>query len=407
MSINKYVPRSIQNIKDRLEAYNESITKKLFSTELPKTFEVVIYTQQFQETKTPTPTTNEDPESSTSEYYYYKARSLAGHHDHLRRPEAAKDVDTYERLRNAHFQAIIKRSSSDPFPQLGDVWLATEVGANLVTLTTKKRSGSILLKFEAQNEAKDAHNNPDEPVKTNADYEDYGPPLPETSTAESDRKQYNPSTGVANSPMPPVDATQKKLLDFISKREGSYNASNNGTDPQNKIRNSIAGTSYVAKNFVTSTKERPDQKLLSTMTLREIIALQKGRNPYYNPNASHKRTLFAVGAYQIIPETMFSAILNSGLSDTAVFNEETQDKLGLALIYGGKRPKLRDYLKGSNSVTLIQAQKDFALEWASVPLPSGQSAYAGTGNAAGHTSAEVQAVLKEVRALNIKNGFTV
>lgn len=154
-------------------------------------------------------------------------------------------------------------------------------------------------------------------------------------------------------------------------------------------------------------RKKVGSKLLSTLTLKEIIDLQKGSNPYFNPNAGHKRTLFAVGAYQIIPETMFSAILSSGLSDTAVFNEDNQDKLGLALIYGGKRPALRDYLKGSNSVTLEQAQTDFALEWASVPLPSGKSAYAGTGNAAGHSSEEVQAVLKEVRKLNIQNGFTI
>lgn len=170
MSINKYVPRSIQNIKDRLEAYNESITRKLFSTELEKTFEVIIYTYIDPDTKTPTRPEDEDLDSNTSKYYYYKARSLAGHHDHLERPERAKDVDKYERLRNAHFQAIIKKKKDDELPQLGDVWLATEVGANLVTLTNKKRSGSISLKFETQNEAKDAHTNPDEPVKTNADY---------------------------------------------------------------------------------------------------------------------------------------------------------------------------------------------------------------------------------------------
>ena len=399
----KYIPRSIQNVFDRIEAFNESITEKLFSTDLPTTFEVIVYAQKNPETKTPPTTTSEITNSSNiSNYYFFKARSLSGHHDHLTPPESATTIDQYERFRNAHFQAIIKKKDINRLPQTGDVWLATETGANLVTLVSFERS--ILLRFNSDlaKNTKKPYTTGTDVVGTNGDYL-----TSEISAGEADRRQYNSSTVSANSPIPPVNATQKKLLDFISKREGSYNASNNGTDRQKKIRNSIPGTSYVAENFVTSTKKRSDQKLLSTMTLKEIIALQKGRNPYLSPNAGHKRTLFAVGAYQIIPETMFSAILSSGLSDTAIFNEETQDKLGLALIYGGKRPKLRDYLRGSNSVTLAQAQTDFALEWASVPLPSGKSAYSGTGNEAGHTSAEVQAVLKQVRALNIQNGFTV
>ena len=397
----KYIPRSIQNIFDRVEAFNESITEKLFSEELPKTFEVVVYTSLTPETKTPAEEPDEERSESVSNYYFYSARSLAGHHDHLVRPESASTYDEYERFRNAHFQAIIKKSA-ERIPQQGDVWLATQNGGNLVTLSSFQRSEVIRLDLSVSDEAKKALGNTDEPTELLSDYSS----APETS-AQSDRKQYRSSSTSMNSPIPAVDAVQKKLLDFISKREGSYNASNNGTDREKKIRNSIAGTSYVAANFVTSKKKRSDQKLLSTLTLKEIIDLQKGSNPYFNPNAGHKRTLFAVGAYQIIPETMFSAILSSGLSDTAVFNEDNQDKLGLALIYGGKRPALRDYLKGSNSVTLEQAQTDFALEWASVPLPSGKSAYAGTGNAAGHSSEEVQAVLKEVRKLNIQNGFTI
>jgi hypothetical protein len=399
--VKKYIPRSIQNIFDRVEAFNESITEKLFSEDLPTTFEVVVYTSLTPETRSPTPEPDEKRSESVSNYYFYSARSLAGHHDHLVKPESASTYDEYERLRNAHFQAIIKKSA-ERTPQQGEVWLATQNGGNLVTLNSFQRAEVIRLDLSVSDEAKKALGNTSDPTELLSDYSS----APETS-AQADRKQYKSSSLSMNSPIPAVDAVQKKLLDFISKREGSYNASNNGTDPENKIRNSIAGTSYVAENFVTSSKKRSDQKLLSTMTLKEIISLQKGSNPYFNPNAGHKRTLFAVGAYQIIPETMFSAILSSGLSDSDVFNEDNQDKLGLALIYGGKRPALRDYLKGSNSVTLEQAQTDFALEWASVPLPSGKSAYAGTGNAAGHSSEEVQAVLKEVRELNIQNGFTI
>ena len=39
----KYVPRSIENIFDRIEARNERIDKESFSTELSTTFEVIVY----------------------------------------------------------------------------------------------------------------------------------------------------------------------------------------------------------------------------------------------------------------------------------------------------------------------------------------------------------------------------
>ena len=49
----KYVPRSIQNIFDRIDAYNESITNVLFSEPLSTTFEVVVYMSLNPQTKKP------------------------------------------------------------------------------------------------------------------------------------------------------------------------------------------------------------------------------------------------------------------------------------------------------------------------------------------------------------------
>ena len=310
MAINKYIPRSIQNIKDRLEAYNESITKKLFSTDLPKTFEVIIYTFLNPDTRTPIHPQDEDPDSNTSEFYYYKARSLAGHHDHLEKPENAKDMDSYERFRNTHFQAIIRKGAQPPLPQQGDVWFATEIGAGLVSLTSFKRSGKITLELEYQNEAKDAHNNPNEPVVTNGDYAISNEELGESEMSELDPYGESPAGDYGeNAVLPPADSTQRKLLDFISKGEGSYNASNNGTKmpgtPGPWIVNSIGGTSYVAENLVTETKQRSDQKLLSTLTLGEIKRLQGWNSnkklrlynsTYSSPKYKNTRTIFAVGS---------------------------------------------------------------------------------------------------------------
>jgi len=398
---NKYVPRSIQNIFDRLEAKNERDDKKSSKEELQNVFEVKIYETINPYTKSKVAGQSSRSNTSLGQYHYYRARSLAGHHEHMPSPDLATSEQQYEVLRNSHFQAILKKDTEENLPVMGDVWNATYLGGNMVTLNYFVRSGKFEPKFSEEKPSNSF--NSSNPTTTVAEANENPPATTQSTGDQQSPTTSNGSTGA----LPVVDSTQKKILEFISKKEGSYNATNNGTDPQGNIRNSIGGTSYVAPGFVTKTKQRDDQKLLSTMTIKEIINLQKGKNPFYNPNAANKRTLFAVGAYQIIPKTMPVAILDSGLSESDIFNESNQDKLGLALIYGRKRPKLRDYLKGSNSVTLEEAHIDFALEWASVPKPDGKTAYSGTGNRAGHTAAEVQSVLKEVRELNIKNGFTV
>ena len=419
MSLKKYVPRSIQNIFDRLEAFNESITEKLFSEELVKTFEVIVYCSKNPETKTTVSADSADLSPNVANYNFFKARSLAGHHDFLIQPERARSIDEYERLRNLHFQAVIKKSSGGELPQTGDVWLATQTGANMVSLISFQRSGNPQ-KYKIPEEtgpAQKGFTGGNEPTNTVADYSnsDFGESDPNTPEEVDSYATSDNSTG----PIPLVDATQRKLLDFISKGEGSYNASNNGTRKEGSnypswFVNSIGGTSYVAELNVTSTKTTSDQKLLSTLTIGEIKDFQ-GWTGNKNTCALNQtfsgrratRTLFAVGAYQIIPKTMPVAILDSGLSESDTFSPDNQDKLGLALIYGRKRPRLRDYLKGSSSTTLDAAQSDFAHEWASIPMPNGKSAYESSGNRAGHTSEEVRSVLKEVRALNIENGFTV
>ena len=168
MSLKKYVPRSIQNIFNRLEAFNESLTEKLFSEELAKTFEVVVYCSKNPETTTPTSGDPADLSPDVANYNFFKARSLAGHHDLLVAPENARFVDEYERLRNLHFQAILKKSSGITLPQTGDVWLATQVGGNMVSLISFERSGDPN-KFkipEGDGPAQAAHTNGTSPTTT-------------------------------------------------------------------------------------------------------------------------------------------------------------------------------------------------------------------------------------------------
>jgi len=439
VAINKYIPRSLQNIKDRLEAFNESITRKLFSTELEKTFEVTIYTSIDRDTKTPIDPSAEGSPADTSEYFKYKARSHASHHDHLTRPESATNVDEYERLRNLHFQAIIKKNfSNHQFPQLGDVWLATEVGADLVSLTSFQRNENIRLKILGSGTARAAYESGAEPATTAGSYRasrpagNVPPPIPPPPATYTNNA--TPGTGI----VPKNDGAQAEILKFISEGEGGYNASNNGTASSSSgirgIINSLSPNSYVSlkTGLVTKVKKEPDQKLLSELTIGEIMRLQgwkpngkELRNYTYTApkyRGRNNRVLFAVGRYQVIPATMYSAVKAKKISHDTVFDEDTQDYIALYLIYE-KRRTLGDYLVGKHN-NLTAAVESMSMEWASVPAPKStlmatdkgkarvkkkypngppadpkkwSVSYHGNGNSAHHTVGEVEEILKKTR----------
>jgi hypothetical protein len=434
VSLKKYVPRSIQNIFNRLEAFNESLTEKLFSEQLPETFEVVVYCSKNPETTTPTSEDPADLSPDVANYNFFKARSLAGHHDLLVAPENARFVDEYERLRNLHFQAILKKSSGITLPQTGDVWLATQVGGNMVSLISFERSGDPN-KFkipEGDGPAQAAHTNGTSPTTT------VGAATTPAGTAQASSYTPIPPSGnlpTSALPLPTLDATQRKLLDFISSGEGKYDASNNGTKKSGTqgpwFVNSIGTTSWVAYMNVTETKTNQDQKLLSTLTIGEIKAFQGWntneadslKNHTFAPRPDATRTLFAVGRYQIIPSTMLHVLRDTGYDDSVVFAKEIQDQMGLTLIYGTKKKNLRKYLKGSSAVTLRAACLAIAQEWASFPdpnkyydgyvdaagiqQPAGDNvSFHGSGNKAKHTIPEVEKLLKEIRDYNISQGYT-
>lgn len=109
--------------------------------------------------------------------------------------------------------------------------------------------------------------------------------------------------------------------------------------------------------------------------------------------------LFAVGAAQFIPSTLPLAQSAAGISDTAIFSPENQDRLAAALLLGGKRPALAAYLTGKSN-DLNAAQIDMAKEWASIPLPNGKGFYDGdsAGNRATQKAAAVRAALVAARA---------
>lgn len=153
----------------------------------------------------------------------------------------------------------------------------------------------------------------------------------------------------------------KVLLDLIAAGEGSYTSINRGR----------AGDTPGGFPGLTS------------MMIKDIQAKQ---SLAWN----------AVGRYQFIASTLQIAVGAAQMPLDTVFTPEVQDWLAIALLIGGKRPNLRDYLLGKD-IPLDAAQTDLALEWASLPLPNGHGAY--DGDAAGNrTSGDVTKVRKALAA---------
>lgn len=183
-------------------------------------------------------------------------------------------------------------------------------------------------------------------------------PTPEQTTVP-----YKAPVGLAN--------RAGDILSFISKGEGDYNSSNRGTR---------AGE-IVGSTNDTSINGRP----LTESTIGEIMAAQANG-------------LFAVGRYQMVPDTFKQVVNELGIPEDTVFTPEVQDRFGMQLLLGSKRPELAAYLRGESD-NIDAAMLAFAREWASVPDPNtGKSYYHDSGNRAQHTVEETKAILEATRA---------
>ena len=178
------------------------------------------------------------------------------------------------------------------------------------------------------------------------------------------------------------------LLDFIAAGEGDYNSSNRGT----------IGSRIVGSTSDTVRNNRP----LTDMTIGQIRQLQSINNP------NNADRLFAVGRYQVIPDTLNQAVRDLKLSDDTVFDQDTQDRIGMWLI-NEKRPAVGAFLSGAD-VPIDEAMMSLAREFASVPVPydtvdtrgrrvrAGQSFYHHFGgNRAGHSVQETRNMLLQGR----------
>ena len=202
---------------------------------------------------------------------------------------------------------------------------------------------------------------------------------PDTSPSSSS------STSSSTSSSPPTTSSTgtKGLLDFISSGEGGYNSMNQGTKGDR-----IVGSTGDSRTIVG--------KSLTDMTLGEIMKRQSFLMNPANGDQESNYGLFAVGRYQIVPDTFPGAVSGSGLSESDLFTPANQDKMGMYLIMK-KRPYVGQYLKGQHN-DVIGAMDALSDEFASIPDPrTGRSKY-GSGNKAAHTVEEVRAALERARS---------
>ena len=129
---------------------------------------------------------------------------------------------------------------------------------------------------------------------------------------------------------------------------------------------------------------------LSTYTVGAIKRMQAENR--YDTNGQ----LYATGKYQIIPGTLIFTQKLAKISDSAIYDNITQDKLANALI--ASKSALNNYLTGKVADTdtnLRAAALAVAQIWSSVGQPSNNKSYYGE-NATVSTT-EVQKMLRSYR----------
>ena len=107
--------------------------------------------------------------------------------------------------------------------------------------------------------------------------------------------------------------------------------------------------------------------------------------------------VFAVGKYQVIPDTMDGAIASLRLDRNQPFSPQLQDRIFSEYLMKDKRPTVRDYITG-RSDNLQAAQLGLAQEWASFPDPyKGGASHYGGANAAHISLQESENALRQLR----------
>ena len=107
--------------------------------------------------------------------------------------------------------------------------------------------------------------------------------------------------------------------------------------------------------------------------------------------------LFAVGKYQMVPETLAEGVKKLGISTSERFTPELQERFFTEFLAGKKRPAIGTYITGK-SENIDAAINSAAYEWAALQLTSGRGYYDKVGtNHASISPDRVKAVLVKAR----------
>lgn len=159
----------------------------------------------------------------------------------------------------------------------------------------------------------------------------------------------------------------RPILDLLGKSEG--------TDKGRGYNETLGYGAYTGGN-----------KDLVSMTLGQIDALQTKMLP-------NKLNSTALGRYQIIRTTLRAIKKTLKLGNNELFNEEMQDRLACFLL--GQRG-IDKWLGGSlKEDTLIS---NLAHEWASLPMPDGNSAYGTVKKGDKHVKQKASVSVASVRS---------
>lgn len=191
-------------------------------------------------------------------------------------------------------------------------------------------------------------------------------------------RKTKPSSDQSGGSAPPssTGGTQSgDLFEIIAGGEGGYESINRG----NAGDSPGGAAAYFGKN-------------LTDMTVGEVMSLQA------------QEKVYAVGKYQIIPDTMIGFVRNMNISMNDKFDATTQEKFK-DYVVNIKRPEVGKYIRGE-STNRAEAAQELAREFASVGLSyseagkvRGQSRYAGSaGNRASISPEAIEAALDRARS---------
>jgi hypothetical protein len=376
---------------DRVAARVERDLKKAIQIDLPNSFDVTVYVD-FELESLATSETNVEIDgvnaNNPSNYYFIRARSMAGHHDHLLNPVAIKD----DNIRKSAVQNLFQAQVRKDHPNIGaltngSIWSCDLLGGELVRLNDLVQAR--VWRFQDGSRRIVDPTNPQGAFKAQ-----------KKQTASS----FNPVERDSRFENHSVSSfsQDKVLFDLIAKCEskGNYNAANviwypNGRGGKFTLAGGTDDQSYAGKK-------------LTELTFGEVKQAQATYFSTRYPTTKPQNSLFAMGKYQVIPKTMLQAMTALGLTDTDLFNMANQDRIVSYLVYSGKggtRQSLADYLLGKNTATLDEAQLDLAREFSSIPKDSsGKSYYA--NEEAHNDAAIVRSTLTSIRKANIAVGRT-